>query len=59
MLTKLSDPLPGGCRVETFEPQKHRPSPRYYSHSSPTHLRLDAWWGSDGIHQEGSQRWPT
>jgi hypothetical protein len=41
-LTRLADALPGGCRVEMVETQKHRPPPRYHPHPSPAHLRLDA-----------------
>jgi hypothetical protein len=59
MLTRLTDALPGGCSVETLETQKHRPAPRHHSQSFPAHLRLDAWRGSDRIHQEVSRRRPT
>jgi hypothetical protein len=41
-LTRLADAVPGGCRVEMVETQKHRPPPRYHPHSPPAHLRLDA-----------------
>ena len=52
VLTRLTDPVPGGCGVETLDTPKHRPSPRYDFRSSPARLRMDFRWGSDGAHQE-------
>ena len=58
-LTSLTDPLPGGCGVETPDTPKHRPPPRYNLHSSPACFRMDAWWGSDRAHREAPRGRPT
>ena len=50
LLTRLADPVQGGRGVETLETQKHRPTPRYHFHSTPTHLRVDARRGSHRVH---------
>ena len=42
LLTSLTDPLPGGCGVETLETSKHRPLPRDHFHSSTAYFRMDA-----------------
>ena len=52
LLTSLTDPLPGGCGVETLDTPKYYPPPRYDFHSSPARFRMGFRWGSDGAHQE-------
>ena len=52
MLTRLTDPIPGGCGVETLDTPKHRPPPWDDFRSSPARFRMGFRWGSDGVHQE-------
>ena len=58
-LTRLPDPLPGGCAVETLGTPKYRPPPWYHLDSTPAHLGMDAWRRLDGIHREISSRRPA
>ena len=59
LLTSITDSLPGGRGVETFDTPKHRSPPGYHPKTSPAHLGMDAWWGSDGLYQEEPRRRPT
>ena len=59
LLTRHTDSLPGSCGVETLGTPKHRFPPRYYPQTSPTHIRVDVWRGSDGIHQAKPRRQPA
>ena len=59
LLTRLTDPLPGGCRVEAFGTPEYCSIPRHYFYSSPTCLNVDARRGSHGAHHEVPQRRPT
>ena len=56
MLTRLTDALPGGCGVEMYETQKHRPPSGCYIRTSPAYFRLDARRGTYGTHRTAPRR---
>ena len=58
-LTRLPDPLPGGCGVETLGTPKYCSPPWYHLQSTPAHLGMDARRKLDRIHQEVSSRRPA
>jgi len=59
LLTCLTDSLPGGGSVETLGTPKYRSPLWHHPRSSPAHLRMDTWWGPDGICQEPPRNRPT
>ena len=58
-LTRLPDPLPGGCGVEALGTPKYCSLPRYHPYATPAHLEMDARRKLDGIHQEMSRCRPA
>ena len=41
--------------METLEPSQHCPSHGYHARTSPTCIRVDAWWGVAGVYSEESE----
>jgi hypothetical protein len=59
LLTRPTDPLPGGRGVEALETPKHRLPPRYHFHSTPAYIRVDVRRGSHRIHYGAPQHRPA
>jgi len=54
-LTKPTVSLPNHWSMETPGTPTHRPPPRYHAYSSSVYSKMDARWGSQGIHHEPSR----